>query len=136
MLGNGSVKHVPAASNTRNNRRIVGGVCLCTPLSLLGNETRSHRRCHFPCSPCCIRGIVPSVVPRASCSAPVSVGDWLPASVSYVQAGCSLRIQCPCFAGLARLGRLSLGKGRQHTNVDLTPVLQLSGAFLSLWSTP
>jgi hypothetical protein len=35
-------KHVPAARNTRNNRIIVGRVslwvCLCIPLSLLGNN--------------------------------------------------------------------------------------------------
>jgi hypothetical protein len=55
LLGKGSVKfippfiarqrlseHVPAATNTCNNRRIVGCVCLwvcvCIPLSLLGNN--------------------------------------------------------------------------------------------------
>jgi hypothetical protein len=36
-------KHVPAPTNTRNNRRIVGRACLwvrlCTPLSLLGNNS-------------------------------------------------------------------------------------------------
>jgi hypothetical protein len=36
-------KHVPAATNTRNNRRIVGRVCLwiclCIPMSLLGNNS-------------------------------------------------------------------------------------------------
>jgi hypothetical protein len=56
LLGKGSVKcsppfvakqrpskHVLAATNTRNNRRIVGRVCLwvclCIPLSLLGNNS-------------------------------------------------------------------------------------------------
>jgi hypothetical protein len=36
-------KHVPAATNTRNNKRIAGRVCLwvclCIPLSLLGNNS-------------------------------------------------------------------------------------------------
>jgi hypothetical protein len=32
-------KHIPAATNTRNNRRIVGRVCLCIPLSLLGKKS-------------------------------------------------------------------------------------------------
>jgi hypothetical protein len=36
-------KHVPTATNTRNNRRTVGcvclWVCLCIPLSLLGNNS-------------------------------------------------------------------------------------------------
>jgi hypothetical protein len=31
-------KHVPAATNTSNNRRTVGHVSLCIPLSLLGNN--------------------------------------------------------------------------------------------------
>jgi hypothetical protein len=56
LLGKGSVKcilpfaarqrlgkHVPASKKTRNNRRIVGRVCLivwlCMPLSLLGNSS-------------------------------------------------------------------------------------------------
>jgi hypothetical protein len=52
LLGNGSVKcaphliarqrlgkHIPAAMNTRNKRRIVGRVCLCISLSLLGNNS-------------------------------------------------------------------------------------------------
>jgi hypothetical protein len=56
LLGKGSVKciplfiarqrlgkHVPASTNTRNNRIIVGcvclWVCLCIPLSLLGNNS-------------------------------------------------------------------------------------------------
>jgi hypothetical protein len=36
-------KHVPATTNTRNNKIIVGGVCLwvclCIPISLLGNSS-------------------------------------------------------------------------------------------------
>jgi hypothetical protein len=32
-------KHVPAPTNTRNNRRIFGCVCLCLPLSLLGHNS-------------------------------------------------------------------------------------------------
>jgi hypothetical protein len=64
LLGTGSVKcicpffarqrlgkHVPGAMNTRNNTRVVGRaclwVCLCIPLSLLGNnsvKTFSRRR--------------------------------------------------------------------------------------------
>jgi hypothetical protein len=52
LLGKGSVKcirpfiarqrsgkHVPAEKITRNNRNIIGWVCLCIPLSLLGNNS-------------------------------------------------------------------------------------------------
>jgi hypothetical protein len=31
-------KNDPAANNTRNSTKIVGGMCLCIPLALLGNS--------------------------------------------------------------------------------------------------
>jgi hypothetical protein len=40
-------KHIPAANNARINKRIVGSVCLCIPLLLLGkNSVRTfpHQR--------------------------------------------------------------------------------------------
>jgi hypothetical protein len=61
-------KHVPAETNARNNRRIVGCVgllvCLWISLSLLGNNSVKtfprHRRmvwgCRFLCGPCRIIG--------------------------------------------------------------------------------
>jgi hypothetical protein len=72
-------KHVPAATNTRNNRRIIGcvclWVCLCIPLLLLGNNSvKSFRR-----QKRIFRGVVfyaarvvwkenrRSVLPRTSC---------------------------------------------------------------------
>jgi hypothetical protein len=72
-------KHVPAATNTHNNRRIYGRVCLwvclCIPLSLLGNISVKK----FPRQRRIVRGVVlyavrvvskesrRLVLPRTSC---------------------------------------------------------------------